>query len=292
MSSSSSQGSRIHRLVRAAKTNFYFAFVFLPRPKREAIFAAYAFSRHTDDLVDKAASPEAARRSLEAWRLELKECYRGRPRHPLTQNLRRAVRRFPAIREEHFELLIQGVEMDLEHDRYDTFDELYEYCYRVASVIGLICIEIFGYHNSRSRDYAVSLGVALQLTNILRDLREDARRNRIYLPGEDLRRFGYSESALLSGVYDDRFVELMQFQCARARRYYEEAGRLLPPEDTRRLFSAQIMKRTYQGLLDRIERSGYDVFRRPARLSGLHKLAIAVHIVLSSHMSGSPARST
>jgi len=271
-------------LVRRAKSNFYYAFVFLPRPRREAIFAAYAFSRHTDDLVDDAESPEAAERELAAWRDELDACYRGRPTHPVTQSLREAIDRY-AIPREHFENLVDGVEMDLHRSRYATFDELSEYCYKVASTVGLICIEIFGYSNPAARDYAVNLGLALQLTNIIRDVGDDAGRDRIYLPAEDLDRFGYSEPELMSHTHNQAFTNLMAFQCRRARRFYDRAADLLPEEDRSALFSAEIMGRIYSRMLQRVERTGFRVFEGQVRIGNLSKLWIALRTWIASRFA-------
>ncbi len=272
-------GKHCAALVRQARSNFYYAFVFLPRPKREAIFAAYAFSRRADDLVDQATSGEEAVGDLRAWREQLNACYGGRPSHPIAQNLQRVLGQFP-IPKAHFMHLIDGVEMDLSKSRYATFEELYTYCYRVASAIGLICIEIFGYRNPETVDYAVNLGIALQLTNILRDVRTDAEQDRIYLPQEDLARFGYSESDLLSNTYNRPFIRLMAYQCQRARDYYARARDHLTTEDRAGLFSAEIMAEIYARLLGRIEATGYNVFDRPPTLSNLRKLTIALGIYL------------
>ena len=273
--------THIAALVRKARTNFYYAFVFLPKPKREAIFAAYAFSRHADDLVDDADSPKAAAQNLAALRDELHACYNGHPTQPITRNLQQTLQRFP-IPKAHFLHLIDGVEMDLRKRRYATFEDLHAYCYRVASVIGLICIEIFGYRNPATRDYAVNLGVALQLTNILRDIGSDALQDRIYLPTEDLHRFGYSEEDLLACTYNPAFIDLMAFQCKRAWGYYAQARSHLTEEDRPGLFSAEIMGRIYASLLRRIETVGYNVFDHAIRLSNLRKLWIALTIWLPS----------
>ncbi len=279
--------SHIASLVRKARTNFYYAFLFLPRPKREAIFAAYAFSRHTDDLVDDADSPELAAENLAAWRDQLYACYNGGPTHPIARNLQQTLQHFP-IPKEHFLLLIDGVEMDLRKRRYATFEDLYAYCYRVASIVGLICIEIFGYRNPATRDYAVNLGVALQLTNILRDIKTDARQDRIYLPTEDLHRFDYSEKDLLSHTYNPAFVHLMAFQCERAWDYYAQARNHLTEEDRPGLFSAEIMGHIYALLLRRIESVRYNVFDHPIRLSNLRKLGIALNFWLQSRLKPRP----
>ena len=270
-------------IVRKAQSNFYYAFLFLPKPKREAIFATYAFSRHTDDLVDESESPETSAEKLKLWRSQLDACYEGIPDHPIAIGLQHTLQKFP-IPISHFSDLIDGVEMDLSKKRYDSFEELYEYCYRVASVIGLICIEIFGYKNSQTREYAINLGIALQLTNILRDVAADAQQDRIYLPTEDLDRFGYSEAELLNQSYNKAFIELMMFQCQRARGYYLAALDLMPIEDRKTLFSAEIMGRIYNLLLQEIERAKFNVFEAPIRIGNLRKLGIAASIWARSHL--------
>ena len=270
-------------LVRNARSNFYYAFVFLPRSKRDAIFATYAFSRYTDDLVDDAASGEAAARNLAKWRAETHACFDGRPRHPITANLYKSLKRFK-IPKEHFLKLIDGVEMDLVKNRYQTFGDLYEYCYRVASIVGLICIEIFGYTRRASREYAVNLGIALQLTNILRDIRTDALRDRIYLPLEDLKRFNYTEKDLFDGITTTRFRKLMQFQCSRAWSYYRKAAQCLPREDRKSLFPAEIMGCIYSRLLSRIEAVNYNVYQHPIHVNNLKKLGIALEFCLRNRI--------
>ena len=274
----------VAKIVRGAQTNFFYAFVFLPRKKREAIFSAYAFSRHTDDIVDDAASPEEARYRLDAWREQLHACYKGNAKHPIAQNLQGVLRDFP-IPKAHFLALIEGVEMDLTKNRYATFDELREYCYRVASVVGLICIEIFGYRNSQTREYAVNLGLALQLTNILRDVHTDWQQDRIYLPQEEMARFGYTEKALARGDYNAAFIDLMRFQAQRAWTFYQTAEEFLPAEDRSAMFSAQIMGKIYAQLLVKIQRANYDVFGASIRLNDLHKLGIALRYWLGSRFA-------
>ena len=270
-------------LVRKARSNFYYAFVFLPRTKRDAIIATYAFSRHTDDLVDDAPSRETAARNLSNWRAETHACFGGKPQHPITTNLHKALKHFD-VPKEHFLKLIDGVEMDLVKNRYQTFGELYEYCYRVASVVGLICIEIFGYTRRASQDYAVNLGIALQLTNILRDIKSDAMGDRIYLPLEDLRRFNYTERDLFAGASTSGFRSLMEYQCGRAWSYYRKAAKCLPEEDRRSLFPAQIMGCIYSRLLSRIEAVDYNVYEYPIRVNNLKKLGIALDFCLRSRV--------
>jgi len=265
------------RLTRKSRSNFYYAFLFLSKEKREAIYAVYAFCRSVDDVADGNASVLEKRRQLDEWYRELDRCYEGRPHHPITVKLAQSVQRF-RIQKEYFEELIAGVEMDLTHNRYLTFRELYEYCYRVAGVVGLMCIEIFGYRNPKAKDYAINLGVALQLTNIMRDLRVDAERGRIYLPQEDMARFGYTEGELVRSAYTPAFLELMRSTGARARTYFQNARELLTVEDRRSLFAAEIMGAIYYKLLETIEASGYRVFDRTIRLPTTQKLWLAFSI--------------
>jgi phytoene synthase len=270
-------------ITRKNAKNFYLAFLFLPWPKRRSIYAVYAFCRYADDLVD---DPDIRdRRSLlQRWRQDLEACYRGETKnHPILIALHHTVRTFK-IPKQYFLELIDGMEMDLFKKRYRTFEELYQYAYRAASVVGLICIEIFGYRNQRAKEYAKNLGIALQLTNILRDVREDAQRGRIYLPLEDLQRFRLSEEDLLHGRYKPSFVQLMEYEAARAIFYYEEATRLIPPEDRTLLVTAEIMKNIYFQLLKEMRTHGYDVFRNTIQTSRLMKLFIAFKTWLTVHL--------
>ena len=271
----------VAKLVRRAKSNFFWAFVFLDRSRRDAIFTTYAFARHTDDIVDDAPSPEVARNDLREWCRELDACYEGAATHPITRALQDTIDRFP-IPKVYFQRLVEGVEMDLSNDRYATFEHLYAYCYRVASIVGLICIEIFGYRSQLARDYAQRLGIALQLTNILRDVGEDASRGRIYLPQNEINRFGYTEEELLQGIENKAFRALMQFQAQRARRYYRGARLALTPTDRPGMFAAEIMGRIYFRLLERIEADDYRVFDRRATVPTFLKIGIALkHFVAS-----------
>jgi phytoene synthase len=212
---------------------------------------------------------------LGAWREELRQCYAGTPRHPISQALADAVQRFP-IQQEYLAGIIDGVEMDLSRTRYATFDDLYEYCYRVASLVGLACIEIFGYRNPSAREYAVNLGIACQLTNILRDVGEDGQRGRIYLPAEDLTRFGYAEEELFANVYSDAFVRLMTFEGERARQYYHVAEHHLAPEDRRSLVAAEAMHLIYARLLDALTTRRFDVFGTRVTLAPTAKARLAL----------------
>jgi phytoene synthase len=262
--------ARCADITRRASSNFYYAFMLLPRERRRALYAVYAFCRFVDDIADddKIAQPTEL---LTRWREELDNVFGGRPTRPISRALADNVARF-GIARRYFDEVIDGVEMDLSRQRYESFDELSQYCHRVASAVGLICIEVFGYRNPATRVYAAKLGLAFQLTNIIRDVREDAERGRIYLPLEDLRRFRVTEAELLEGVYNDRFRALMAFESLRARNYYREAAQALPPEDRLSMLSAEAMRLIYSALLDRIVRSDYRVFDRRYRLSTPLKL--------------------
>jgi len=261
------------RLARASKSNFYYAFLFLPRDQREAITTAYAFCRQTDDLIDDATSLPAAVEALKRWREELDRCYAGTASHPTFQALAQILARFP-IPKEYFAEIIAGCEMDATHTRYATFEDLALYCYRVASCVGLICIEIFGYTNPQTRQYARDMGTAFQLTNIIRDVGQDARRGRIYLPQEDLRRFGVSEADLLEGRRAPAFAELMRFQTDRAEGFFARA--VAPREDRPRLLAAEIMRSIYRALLHALEDRGYPVLGDPIGLSRPRKIGLAL----------------
>jgi 15-cis-phytoene synthase len=262
--------ARCADITRQASSNFYYAFMLLQPERRRALHAVYAFCRFVDDVADDDTVANPAE-LLTRWRDELRNVYAGTPTRSVSRALADNVDRFN-IPQRYFDEVIDGVEMDLSRRRYQTFDELLLYCRRVASAVGLICIEIFGYANPATRLYAEKLGLAFQLTNIIRDVREDAQRGRIYLPLEDLQRFGVTESELLGGAYNDRFRALMAFEALRARDLYNEAARTLPPEDRSAMLSAEAMRLIYSALLEQIVRSNYRVFDRRHRLSTPLKL--------------------
>ena len=263
-------------------TNFYYSFLVLPPEKRRAIIAVWDFCRAVDDAVDEAQDRPAAELEIARWRRELSAAFDGTPAGtPQAQALAPLVKRFGLPRDA-FEALIEGVEMDLCDRRYETFDDLYQYCIRVASAVGLMCVEIFGYRNPQAREYAVELGVALQLTNILRDVPTDLALGRVYLPQEDLRRHGCSEEDLRresaeagGGVRSPAVKALLRQQGARSREYYARAAKALPREDARRMAAAEIMGAIYRGLLDRIEAAEYDVFSRVVRIPRPQRARIA-----------------
>jgi len=262
------------------KTSFYYSFLVLPAEQRRAIVAVWDFCRAVDDAVDEAPSPSSASPSGSAgvtfWRGELARCYNGGP--PSTEqgrSLQPFISRFDLPRAA-FDDVVDGVAMDLERTAYATFDELFEYCRRVASAVGLICIRIFGCTGPRAADYALNLGVALQLTNILRDIKTDLERGRVYLPQEDLAKAGCTVADLAGGVASEPVRQLIAFECRRAREFYERARAALAPEDRKRLMAAEIMRAVYFETLRRIERSGYDVFTARARVARPQQALIAL----------------
>lgn len=262
--------ARCAEVTRRASSNFYYAFMLLPVERRRALYAVYAFCRFVDDIADDDSVREPAA-MLARWREELDSVYAGAATRPISRALADNVYRFNIPRR-YFEEVIDGVEMDLTRQRYQTFADLELYCRRVASAVGLICIEIFGYGNPATRVYAERLGLAFQLTNIIRDVREDATRGRIYLPLEDLARFEVSQEEILAGVYSTRFRALMEFEAQRARAFYREAQEALASEDRSAMLAAEGMRLIYAALLERIVRSDYRVFDQRLRLSTPRKL--------------------
>lgn len=258
----------------ASGSSFYYSFLFLEPQRRQAITALYALCREVDDVVDEASDPQVARAKLAWWRTELAALYQGKASHPVTQAL--------AISTQHFNLplerlleIVDGMEMDLDQNRYLDFKALHLYCYRVASVVGLLAAEIFGYKNPDTLKYAHDLGLAFQLTNIIRDVGEDARRGRVYLPMEDLKQFDVSISDILNARHSENFVALMNFQADRAEQYYEQAMAQLPPEDRKSQRTGLIMAAIYRTLLKEIRRDGFLVLDRRTSLTPLRKLWLA-----------------
>jgi phytoene synthase len=273
---------RCAEITRRSSSNFYYAFKLLPPERRRALYAVYAFCRFVDDIADEDSIRDPAA-LLARWREELDRVYGGAPTRAISRALADAARRF-SIPRQCFDEFIAGMEMDLTRKRYATFEELRLYCYRAASVVGLMCIEIFGYSNPGAKVYAENLGIAFQITNILRDVREDAGRGRIYLPLEDLARFGVTEDEILHGTYSDAFVRLMEFEANRAREYYERAERALPPEDRGSLMTAEAMRSIYRALLNLIVSSNYRVLDRRLSLSAPRKLYLVGRAWASSRL--------
>jgi 15-cis-phytoene synthase len=270
---------RSAKTVARSRSNFYYSFVVLPADKKRAFYAVYAFMRHCDDISDGAASLEEKRSRLRDWRSQLDAAYAG----TLGSNLilpafRDTVRAF-AIPQEYFHWILDGAEMDLDAVQYETFEDLYKYCFNVASAVGLVCLRIFGFSDERAKKYAEQCGIAFQLTNILRDVKEDAGMGRIYLPSEDLSKFDYSEEDLRRGVLDERFRKLMGFEVERAREYYRAARNLLPLVEDASRPALWAMIAIYESILDRIVQRQFDVFHHPIHLTGAEKLSIALKAI-------------
>jgi len=258
----------------ASGSSFYYSFLFLPPEKRRAITALYAFCREVDDVVDECADAQIARTKLAWWRTEVDAVFSGKPRHPVSTALASVVRDFnlPA---EQFQEIIDGMEMDLGQDRYLDFKALNLYCYRVASVVGLMAAEIFGYTDRRTLKYAHDLGLAFQLTNIIRDVGEDARRGRVYLPLDELKRFEFPLADIFGARHSERFRRLMEFQIDRAEGLYAQAMAALPPADRRSQRAGLVMAAIYRTLLAEIRRDGCRVLDRRTALTPLRKLWLA-----------------
>jgi len=260
-------------ITRKSASNLALAFVILPRPKRDAMSALYAFCREVDDVADEASvAVEKRRDQLAAWRADVRRaCENGTPQFAVNLELQPVIREF-RLPFTLFDELINGCEMDLDIHRYETFEQLELYCHRVASVVGLMSIEIFGYQNPACRDYAVYLGKALQLTNILRDVRTDAGRGRIYLPLADLKQFGVTSDDILRSEYSERYRKLAEHLASRARNFYRLARETLPVEDRRAMVAAELMGSVYWRLLLKLEAQQFNVFGpQPARLNNGYK---------------------
>lgn len=259
-------------ITQSSKTNFLYSFSLLPKDKYEAINTVYAFCRQTDDIVDNEMdSTELKFRKIREWKNEFEKALKGSSSYALLNQVTKIIRNFSIPVEPFFEL-IKGMEADLQVSRYKDFNTLYQYCFRAAATVGLMCIEIFGYKTQSAKEYAVNLGIALQLTNILRDVKFDALNGRIYLPEEDMKKFGYTEDDLMNFRYNESFVELMKYECKRARDYFEKANNAFAKEDRKQLFPARIMQKIYFNILEKIEKMNYNVFSKKAKVSKLKKL--------------------
>lgn len=264
-------------ITQSSASNLALAFVLLPRAKRDGMSALYAFCREVDDVADDEGLPTDERRTqLSAWREDVRlACSDGSPQFAVNRELQSIIRQHPGLTFKLFDDLIRGVEMDLDIKRYQTYAELEQYCYHVASVVGLLSIEIFGYTNPRAREYAVHLGKALQLTNIVRDVKTDAERGRIYFPAEELERFRVNETEILNGEYSPRFRELAASVAERAKHFYKLAREALPPEDRRSMAAAELMGSVYWRLLEKLEAREFNVFGpQPTRVSKGQKLLL------------------
>ena len=258
----------------ASGSSFYYSFLFLPPERRRAITALYAFCREVDDVVDECADTQLAHTKLDWWKLEIGKLFEGKPDHPVTRALQPHLGAF-GISAERLNEIIAGMEMDLTQTRYLDFTGLERYCYHVAGAVGLLAAGIFGYSDPRTLDYAKDLGTAFQLTNIIRDVGEDARKNRIYLPMDELRKFEVPASDILQAKYSDGFRELIAFQARRAESFYEKALQSLPAGDRRSQRAGLIMAAIYRATLAEIEREGYRVLTQRTKLTPLRKLWIA-----------------
>ena len=255
-------------------SSFYYSFMFLPPDKRRAITALYAFCREVDDVVDENSDENVARTTLAWWHTEVTAIYAGMPQHPVARALIPVVKQY-SLPQEHFHEIIDGMEMDLQQHQYVDFNALQQYCYHVASVVGLLAAEIFGYTDRNTLKYAHDLGLAFQLTNIIRDVGEDARRGRIYLPLGELALFGVHVNDILDSKESEGFQKLMQFQIDRAQRYYQRALEQLPAADRKAQRTGLIMAAIYRATLEEIIASGCHVLKERVSLTPLHKLWLA-----------------
>ncbi|MBA4310369.1 MAG: squalene synthase HpnD [Chlorobiaceae bacterium] len=266
------------QIAKESKSSFYYAFNLLPPDKRDAMNTIYAFCRKTDDIVDsEEGNDELKYQTLIKWHLQLEKAFSNNSEFSLLNKVANTIKQFNIPYELFFEL-IRGMEMDLVNKRYKNFDELKLYCYRVASTVGLMCIEIFGYQNKSARDFAESLGIALQLTNILRDVKKDSELGRIYLPQEDLIKFGYEENSLFNAEYNLNFVSLMEFQANRAKYFFDLATNSLDLEDKSSMFAARAMQHIYSRILERIMQNNYDVFNKDVNLTKMEKVGISLGV--------------
>ncbi len=279
MSASVSNAANAEAITKASKSNLALAFVALPPERRHDMNVFYAFCRVVDDLADEPEpSLEERRAALQRWRQAVTEPVEGES--PLAPSVRDLIRKYE-LNTEHFCEIIAGCEMDMDGAQYETWEELRLYCHRVASVVGLVSVEIFGYRDPKSRQYALDLGLALQITNILRDVGEDFDKDgRIYLPRAEMAQFGYTPEDLAAKRYNEAFVRLMRFQAGRAHEFYESAKAALPACDERSLVAAEIMRAVYSRILSRMERDGFRVLDRRYRLGKLTKLALIGSVML------------
>ncbi|MEE9448505.1 MAG: presqualene diphosphate synthase HpnD [Ignavibacteriaceae bacterium] len=265
-------------ISKKSKSSFYYAFNLLPSAKRDAMNTVYAFCRQTDDIVDEGSDPASLKyEKLRKWRIELEKSFSGHSEYLILNKLSSTIQKFNIPIEPFFELL-KGMEMDLQKNRYLTFDDLQLYCYRVASTVGLMCVEIFGYKHASTRDFAVNLGIALQLTNILRDIKKDAENGRIYLPQEDLKKFNYNENDILNQIYNSNFTGMMKYEIARAKEYFDKATASLNIEDKAAMFAARAMQHIYYKMLGKIVDVDYDIYNNNIKVSTFQKVGISVGV--------------
>ena len=268
----------VKEISKKSNSSFYYAFNLLPQEKRDAMNTVYAFCRKTDDIVDENSdSTDVKYEKLRKWRIEFEKSFSGHSEFALLNKLGTTISKFNIPLDPFFEL-IKGMEMDLQKDRYKSFDDLQLYCYRVASTVGLMCIEIFGYKHPSTKQFAVDLGIALQMTNILRDIGKDAKTGRIYLPQEDLIKFNYTEQEIISLVYNDNFRDLMIYESSRAKQYFNSATANLDLDDKKTMFAARAMQHIYYKMLENIIAADYDVFNNDIKVSKIEKVGIALGV--------------
>ena len=263
-----------HQKTVQSGSSFYYSFLFLPQERRRAITALYAFCREVDDTVDECTDQSIARIKLAWWRTEVSKMYDGTPTHPVMQALQPHLAVYN-LEQKHLQAIVDGMEMDLDQSRYLDYPAMQRYCWHVASVVGILSASIFGVTNPRTLEYAEKLGLAFQLTNIIRDVGEDARKGRIYLPINELQQFGVTAADLLNARHSDKFEALMRFQVARAYKTYDEAMALLPKEDRRAQRPGLMMAAIYRTVLDEIERDNYHVLNQRISLTPIRKLWLA-----------------
>lgn len=271
-------------ISKKSKSSFYYAFNLLPKKQREAMNIFYAFCRKTDDIVDNQNSSEIKLSELERWREQFNESLSGKTKNSLLKELSDVIKRFKIPLEPFYELF-KGMEMDISIFRYKDFETLKQYCYRVASTVGLISIEIFGYSNRKTREFAVNLGIALQLTNILRDVKKDSEYGRIYLPLDEMNNFSYSENDLQNRKYNKSFVNLMKFQVERAETFFSLATSSLPKEDKKSMFPARAMQLLYYKLLQKIKKYNFDVFNNNIKITNFEKLSLVLKVLLETKLA-------
>jgi 15-cis-phytoene synthase len=265
-------------IAKKSNSSFYYAFNLLPTEKRDAMNTVYAFCRKTDDIIDETGDPDDLKyEKLRKWRIEFEKALSLHSDYSLLNKLVKTISRFNIPLEPFFELL-RGMEMDLQKKRYLTFEDLRVYCYRVASTVGLMCIEIFGYKHASAKDFAVNLGIALQLTNILRDVKKDYQNGRIYLPVEDMKKFNYSEPDIALNIYNTNFRELMEYEVGRAKEYFDNATHYLNLDDKPSMFAARAMQHIYYRMLEKIVEKDYDVYRKDIKVSSFEKVGISLGV--------------
>lgn len=270
------------QVTKKSGSNLAFCFAFMPAARKQGMTIYYAFCRIIDDIADDPSlSVEDKFEKLEECRQEISRCYDGNARTAMGKDISILLSNFPTIPKDYFEELIKGVEMDLTVNRYQSFDDLYKYCYRVASVVGLTSIEIFGYQNQSAKVYAVNLGLAFQLTNILRDIKKDAINDRIYIPLDEMQRFGYSQDDLMNFRATPAFLDLARFQYDRAEQYYSESAKNLAREDRRSMVAAESMRSVYHTILVRLKKENFPIFTKDISLGKLHKLWLITKVFMT-----------